>query len=313
MARWISEHLPRRLLRHGKNGRRTCSNGSVSLSTYKLFEERSVWLRFAELSDRPISLVYRVPVTAPNQSRTHKFTLPRRKNSEYTAFRGGKELCSHPSTRGQRLPSRENTILPANVRRIYTPPAPLAGRGGALKLVRGDAAFLIMSLYLQPSPSNLQEKQLSEKIWTWARRVLDETTSRVVPVLLQQQKTHSTASAWENSCGTTICKRRTHTSQWERLSLDPSLILRSTSRVFRLLFMLADVVHCTTTEIDCNWQQPREKGSSPHSVCLSASAYIRNARKKARSPVGQEQAYTGCPLRAGLDHFSGTGRGSVPA
>ena len=43
---------PRRLLRHGKNGRRTCSSGSVSPSTYKLFEGRGVWLKFAELSDR---------------------------------------------------------------------------------------------------------------------------------------------------------------------------------------------------------------------------------------------------------------------
>ena len=63
------------------------------------FSKRSVWLRFAELSDRPISLVCRVPVTAPNQRRTHQFTLPRRINSEFTAFRGGKDLCSHPSTR----------------------------------------------------------------------------------------------------------------------------------------------------------------------------------------------------------------------
>ena len=45
---------------------------------------------------------------------------------------------------GVAIAIRENTFLPANVRRvrrIYTPPAPLAGRGGALKLVRGDAAF----------------------------------------------------------------------------------------------------------------------------------------------------------------------------
>ena len=155
---------------------------------------------------------------------------------------------------------RENTFLPANVSGVHTPPAPLAGRGGALKLVRGDAAFLIMSLYLPPSQSKLREKQLSEMIWKWARGVLDETPSRVVPVLLLDanghiskihgqnrpvstaaKKTHSVASVWENSCGTTICKRRTHTSQLVRLSLDLSPILRS-----------ADAVHCTTTEMDCN-------------------------------------------------------------
>ena len=32
------------------------------------------------------------------------------------------------------------------------------------------------------------------------------------------KKPHSMASVWENSYGTTICKRRTHTSQLERLS-----------------------------------------------------------------------------------------------
>ena len=119
----------------------------------------------------------------------------------------------------------ENTFLSANVRRIYTPPAPLAGRGGALKLVRGDAPFLTMSLHLPPSPSNLREKQLSEKFWKWARKVLDETPSRVVvPVLLldandisqtpwpeqigkysSKKKLHSTASAWENFCEIITC------------------------------------------------------------------------------------------------------------
>ena len=59
---------------------------------------------------------------------------------------------------GVAIAIRENTFLPANVRRIYTPFAPLAGRGG-LKLVRGDAAFSIMSLYLPPFPSNLRQRE----------------------------------------------------------------------------------------------------------------------------------------------------------
>ena len=96
---------------------------------------------------------------------------------------------------------RENTFLPANVRRIYTPPAPLAGRGGALKLVRGDAAFLIMSQNLPPSPSNLREKELSEKIWKWARRVLDETPSRVVPVLLLDANGDISQTTWPGRIG----------------------------------------------------------------------------------------------------------------
>ena len=139
-------------------------------------------------------------------------TEPEEDSPVYTTRTYKFRVYRFPWRQGSLLPSkhsevaiviRENTFLPVNVRRIYTPPAPLAGRGGALKLVRGDAAFLIMSLYLPPSPSNLREEQLSEKIRKWTRRVLDDTPSRVVPVLLllpkymaradrkvQQQKKH---------------------------------------------------------------------------------------------------------------------------
>ena len=223
---------------------------------------------------------------------------------------------------GVAIAIRENTFLPANVRRIT---APLAGRGGVLKLVRGDAAFLIMSLYLPPSPSNLREKQLSEKIWMWARRFLDETLSRVVPVLLldanghtsqttwpdkirkySSKKPHSTVSAWENFCGTTICKRRTHTFQWERLSLDPSPIHRSTLRVFQLLFMFTDDVHYTTTEINCNWQQPRGEGIIAP-ICGSFNISLNTeCMEKRQDHLWDEQAYTGY-------HLYVTGRGSMPA
>ena len=100
------------------------------LSTCKLSVERGACWRFAELSDRPTSLICRVPAIALNQRRTHLSTLPRQTNSEFTVFRGGRDLCFHPSTRVA-IAIRENTFLPANVRRIYTPPAQLAGRGGA--------------------------------------------------------------------------------------------------------------------------------------------------------------------------------------
>ena len=62
--------------------------------------------------------------------------------------------------------------------------------------------------------------------------------------------------------------------------MDPSLILRSTSRVFRLLLMLTDVVHCTTTEIDCNWQQPRGEGIiASLSVSFSISLLTEHTKK----------------------------------
>ena len=77
----------------------------------------------------PISLVCRALVTARNQRNTNQSTLPRRKiqslplSVEATIFVPIQSL-------GVAMAIRENTFLPVDVRRIYTPPAPLAGRGG---------------------------------------------------------------------------------------------------------------------------------------------------------------------------------------
>ena len=196
---------------------------------------------------------------------------------------------------------RESTFLPANVRRIYTPPEPLAGRGGALKMVRGDAAFLIMSLHLPPSPSNLREKQLSEKIWKSARRVLDETPSRVVPVLLDANG-HISQNTWPEQIGKHSSKK--NTIQWPvlgRTLAGPPFasgehILPSWSDFLWTLHQYSDrlrvpsgcyfhVHRCCALHHDGGRLQPaaapRKNGSSPHSVCLSASAYyMRNTRKR---------------------------------
>ena len=92
VARWIL------VFRNTCDDTRTgaCSSGSVLLSTYKHSVERGACWRSAELSDRPTSLVCRVPVTALNQGRTHLFTLPGQTNSEFTDFRGGRDLYFHP-------------------------------------------------------------------------------------------------------------------------------------------------------------------------------------------------------------------------
>ena len=91
---------------------------------------------------------------------------------------------------------------PSSQRQTHLHATCTAGRTGrALKLVRGDAAFLIMSLHPPPFPSNLREKQLSEKIWKWARSVLDETSSRVVPVLLLDATGHISQTTWSGQIG----------------------------------------------------------------------------------------------------------------
>ena len=149
-------------------------------------------------------------------------TEPEEDSPVYTTKADKFRVYRFPWRQGSLFPSkhsrvaiaiRENTFLPANVRRIYTPPAQLAGRGGALKLVRGDAAFLIMTFFLPPSPSNLREKQRSEKIWKWARKVLDETPSRVVPVLLLDANGHISHTPWPEQIGKYSSKKTTFNGQ----------------------------------------------------------------------------------------------------
>ena len=57
-----------------------------------------------------------------------------------------------------------------------------------------------------------REKQLSEKIWKWARRFLDETPSRVVPVLLLDANGHISQNTWPEQIGK-YSSKKTHI-QW---------------------------------------------------------------------------------------------------
>ena len=178
MFKWGQCHLQRTNSSKGRS-----SGGDLQSSQFGHF------IGLQSTSDRTEpeedSLVY---TTRADKFRVYRF--PWRQGSLFPSKHSGVAIAI-----------RENTFLPANVRRIYTSPAPLAGRGGALKLVQGDAAFLILSLYLPPYPTNLREKQLSEKIWKWARRVLDETPSRVVPVLLLDANGHISQTTWPEQIG----------------------------------------------------------------------------------------------------------------
>ena len=118
-------------------------------------------MRFAEHSDRPTSLVYRVPVTAPNHKRTHQVTLP------------GADMF-----RSSDCHKRE--YLPASQRQAHLHSTCTAG--GTRRCTEAGPerrGFLIMSLYLPPSPSNMREKQLSDHV-TALHRNLSGSRSMVV-------------------------------------------------------------------------------------------------------------------------------------
>ena len=77
--------------------------------------------------------------------------------------------------------------------------------------------------------------------------------------------------------------------------------------------MFTAVVHCTTTEIDCNWQQPRGEGIiNPFSVSFNISLHTVYTNK-CKITNGTRTILHRGPLRAGPDHVSDTSRGSMPA
>ena len=132
----------------------------------------------------------------------------------------------------------------------------------ALKLVQGEAAFLIMSLYLPP-----KHRHASCQCFCWMPTVtFPKLHGQSRPVSTATRKPHSTVSAWENCCGITICRQRT------------PFFLRGSDFLFGPF---------SNTQIDF--------------ACLPATVHVH------------EQAYTRCPFRAGPDHLSVTGRGSLPA
>ena len=128
------------------------------------------------------------------------------------------------------------------------------------------------------------------------------------------KKLHSMASAWENFCEIITCGRRTLTFPWERLSLDPSPTLRSTLRVFLLLFT---VHRCCALHHDGDRLQlaaaPVRRDHRPIQCVFQHQLTYGILEKKARASMGQGQAYTGCPFRAGPGHLSVTSGGIMQA
>ena len=128
-----------------------CSDGSVSSSTFKPFGEREDKPRSVELCGPPTSLVCKAQETVQTQKVTRQSTLLRQKiQSLPLSMETGVRFSIQAVGSGACL-ARE--YFPACQRETHLRAlVSLAGRPGALKLVRGDAASLIMSPFLLPSP-----------------------------------------------------------------------------------------------------------------------------------------------------------------
>ena len=67
---------------------------------------------------------------------------------------------------------------------VFSPPSHLQGRGGAVRLKRGDADITPIVVYVPTEPYNKQQREASQAIWTWVHDLLSRLPARTVPVLL---------------------------------------------------------------------------------------------------------------------------------
>eukprot|EP00972_Heterocapsa_arctica_P043332 6393182-Heterocapsa_arctica.AAC.1 len=77
-----------------------------------------------------------------------------------------------------------------SIRQIWSPPPPLQGRGGAIRMIkRGVYDFLIMVLYI-PTERDQQSKSGTEQLYNWASQVLQSNPTRSIPILFLDANGH---------------------------------------------------------------------------------------------------------------------------
>lgn len=67
---------------------------------------------------------------------------------------------------------------------VFSPPTHLQGRGGAIRIKRGDADITPIVAYIPTEPFTQQQREASREIWKWIHDLLSELPARTVPVLL---------------------------------------------------------------------------------------------------------------------------------
>ena len=67
---------------------------------------------------------------------------------------------------------------------IFSPPSELQGRGGTLRIKRGDADITAIVVYVPTEPSSRDQRKASQQIWTWVHDLLSALPARTVPLLL---------------------------------------------------------------------------------------------------------------------------------
>ena len=95
---------------------------------------------------------------------------------------------------GVAIALRRNVFHDRNVRQVYQPPEELAGRFGAVRLVRGDVDLcaIVVYQYPEPHPPNTDaQRRQAKRLWMYVAAFLDRLPHRCLPVLLLDANGHT--------------------------------------------------------------------------------------------------------------------------
>ena len=85
---------------------------------------------------------------------------------------------------GVTLGIKHRSFPERSVVRIFSPPPELQGRGGAVRIERGDADITPIVVYVPTEPNSRKDQAASKAIWQWVHELLSSLPSRTVPVLM---------------------------------------------------------------------------------------------------------------------------------
>ena len=85
---------------------------------------------------------------------------------------------------GVTLGIKHRSFPERSVVRIFSPPPELQGRGGAVRIERGDADITPIVVYVPTEPNSRKDQAASKAIWQWVHDLLSSLPSRTVPVLM---------------------------------------------------------------------------------------------------------------------------------
>eukprot|EP00971_Amphidinium_carterae_P352729 6492717-Amphidinium_carterae.2 len=105
--------------------------------------------------------------------------------------RGGKGAFSNNfKSCGVEILLRRSRFKPRHVKKIWSAPANMQGRVGALRLKSSLFDFTVFTVYAPPEPQSDKGKAVTEAVWRFVEEVLAELPDRTVPIILCDANGH---------------------------------------------------------------------------------------------------------------------------